>query len=254
MSLPTAAAAVGSYYLLGLCLARVRAEAGTPHDVVSLEPMKVLGLLSSRLLGRRDVIGAGLNHWVWRFNRSHPMPTQLEGLRLWHSTGLSGRQLAVPLLLAIVLACVAAPWASLHIAYREGALAKCMGFKPLTGQEMYTWMAATLTQGHGFEWPRWATVGLASGLVLVLWGLQTRCAWLWLHPLGYCIGPSLNWVWFPFFLAWVIKGLIVRYGDQRLYRRLSPVFLGLVLGDYTVGAIWAIISPATGIQGYHIFH
>jgi hypothetical protein len=50
------------------------------------------------------------------------------------------------------------------------------------------------------------------------------------------------------------KSLIVRYGGQRLYRALTPLFLGLVLGDYTIGAIWAILGPALGFQGYHIFH
>jgi len=255
MSLPTAVLAVASYHLLGLCLMRVRAEAGTPHDVATLEPMNVLGLLGSRFLTRGDIIGAGLNHWIWRFNRSHAMPTQLESLRIWHSTGLSARQLAVPILGAALLASLAAPWASLHIAYREGAETKCLGFKPLTGQEMYTWMASMLSHGgRQTEWPRWAALGMASALVVVLWRLQARYVWLWFHPLGYCIGPSLNWVWFPFFLAWVAKGVIVRYGGQRTYQALAPLFLGLVLGDYAIGAVWALLCPALGVPGYRVFH
>ena len=90
--------------------------------------------------------------------------------------------------------------------------------------------------------------------MLALWGLQARYTWVWLHPLGYCAGPSLNWVWLPFAIAWLAKALIVRYGGQTAYRRWSPFFLGLVLGDYLTGAAWALVSPALGFQGYRIFH
>jgi hypothetical protein len=75
-----------------------------------------------------------------------------------------------------------------------------------------------------------------------------------LHPLGYCAGPWLVWSWFPFCLAWALKTVILRYGGQPAYRRLTPFFLGLVLGDYATGAAWAIIGPLLKVQGYQLFH
>ena len=57
------------------------------------------------------------------------------------------------------------------------------------------------------------------------------------HPLGYCIGPGLIWHWSPFFIAWLLKLVILRYGGLRFYRRALPFFLGLVLGDYVLGAL-----------------
>ncbi|NPV48946.1 MAG: hypothetical protein HPY69_18550 [Armatimonadetes bacterium] len=254
MSFAGAAVALVVYLLVSLAIARVRAEAGAPHDVVSPEPMNLFRLVSSSLVTKGDVVGAGLSHWFWRFNRSHPMPTQLEALRLWHQTGLSPRRLAGPLIAATVLSCVVALWAVLHVAYAEGALAKCMGFKPLTGQEMWGYMALALTEPHGMDWPRLLAVGTGAAMVGLLWSAQARYTWFILYPLGYCVGPSLNWVWFPFLVAWIIKAAIVRYGGQRVYRNAAPFFLGLVLGDYLVGAAWAIIGPVMGFQGYGIFH
>ncbi|MFQ6099284.1 MAG: DUF6784 domain-containing protein, partial [Armatimonadota bacterium] len=67
-------------------------------------------------------------------------------------------------------------------------------------------------------------------------------------------GPGLIWLWFPFLIAWLAKYAIVRYGGQKAYRTLIPFFLGLVLGDYCTGAVWAIISPLLDFQGYQIFH
>lgn len=246
--------AVGTYFLVALAITRVRAETGAPHDVVSPEPMNVFGLVGSRLLRPGDIVGAGLSHWFWRFNRSHAMPTQLEALKIGKAVGVSARSLAMPMLLATLASCVAAPWAALHVSYRDGTLAKCIGFKPMTGQEMWDWMSRLLSSGSTVEGPRLIAMGAGAALVLLLWATQARFTSMWLHPLGYCAGPSLNWVWFPFLIAWVLKAVILRYGGDRGYRRLIPFFLGLVLGDYITGAVWALVSPALGMQGYKIFH
>ena len=254
MTLLPAMVAVGTYFLLALSITRVRAEAGSQHTVWDLEPMNVFSLVDTRWLNRGNLIGAGLSHWFWRLNRSHAMPTQLEGLRLWHASGLTPRSLLWPLVVATVAASVAGPWACLHVGYREGAAAKCIGFARWTGYEMFNWLQYMLQHGRPLEWPRVITVGASSGLTLGLWVLRMRYPWLWLHPLGYCAGPGMIWVWFPFLIAWAVKGLIVRYGGQTAYRRLIPLFLGLVLGDYFTGAAWAIISPACNFQGYQIFH
>ena len=36
--------------------------------------------------------------------------------------------------------------------------------------------------------------------------------------------------WFGMFLAWLFKLLILRYGGIVLYRRMLPLFIGLILG------------------------
>lgn len=44
----------------------------------------------------------------------------------------------------------------------------------------------------------------------------------------------------------MIKLLIVRYGGMKTYRRLLPFFIGLILGDYVSGALWALFGAVTG--------
>ena len=254
MSLLPAIISVGLYFLLSLCITRVRAEAASQHTVWDLEPMRVLPLLGTRLLSKGTLVGAGLSHWFWRLNRSHAMPTQLEALKIGHDAGLTPRQLALPIVLATIAACIAGPWACLHVGYTEGMAAKCIGFAQWTGTETFNWLQTMTTVGWPLEWPRLFAVAGASAFTLVLWVLRNRYTWLGFHALGYCAGPGLIWVWFPFLLAWVAKGLILRYGGQETYRRMIPFFLGLVLGDYVIGSIWAILSPLLNYQGYQIFH
>jgi len=54
-----------------------------------------------------------------------------------------------------------------------------------------------------------------------------------LHPLGFIL--IAGWVtsvcWFSYFLGWLCKVMVMRYGGQYLYKRLVPVAIGLVLGD-----------------------
>jgi hypothetical protein len=246
--------AVLIYFLLALCITRVRAEAGSQHTVWDLEPMNLFPLVDTKLLGRGNIIGAGLSHWFWRLNRSHAMPTQLEGLKMWQAAGLRPRDLLLPLVTATVVSSIAGPWAILQVGYRFGAAAKCVGYARWTGGEIYGWLGSMLNTGRRFELPRWIAVFGSSGLTLALWVLQIRYTWLWLHPLGYCAGPGLIWLWCPFMIAWAVKYVIVRYGGQKVYHTLIPFFLGLALGDYVTGAVWSLVSNAMQIPGYQIFH
>ena len=56
-------------------------------------------------------------------------------------------------------------------------------------------------------------------------------------------------VWFSVFIAWLLKAVILRYGGPRLYLRLRPFFLGLILGAFSSGGIWLVIDALTGMTG-----
>jgi len=254
MTVLPALIAVLLYLLVAFAVTRIRAEAGSQHTIWGVEPLDSFTLVDSSLLGRGNLIGAGLNHWFWRANRSHAMPAQLESLRLWQGAGLAPRSLLGPLVWATVVSVVAGLWACLHVGYREGAVSRCLGYSRWTGTEIYGWLSSVLTAGQAFSWPRWITVFASSGLTLGLWALQMRFTWFPLHPLGYCAGPMLVWIWLPFFITWVIKSVVIRYGGQRLYKRLIPLFFGLILGDYLTGAVWSLASQVCQFAGYQIFH
>jgi hypothetical protein len=65
-----------------------------------------------------------------------------------------------------------------------------------------------------------------------------------LHPLGYAL--STSWTatvfWFPMFVAWAAKSLIVHYGGMRLYARMRPLFLGMLFGEFSSAVIWTLIA------------
>ena len=54
---------------------------------------------------------------------------------------------------------------------------------------------------------------------------------------------------FNAFLAWLIKGLVVKYGGHGLYRAVRPFFLGMILGHFTVYGVFWTIDSFTGMVG-----
>ncbi len=249
-----AAMMLAMYVLLSIAISRVRAEAAGQHTVWDLEPLNTFRLFDSKWLGPSNMATGALAHWFWRLNRSHIMPSQLESLKLAQENHIRLRGLTFPILLALVVSTFVGMWAVLHVLYADGAMSKCVGFAAWTNYEAWGWLDNGLKQGWRAEPSRWIAVGAAASAIGGLTWLRSRFVGFPLHPLGYCIGPGLIWLWAPFLIAWLIKRLVLRYGGLRLYRNSLPFFFGLVLGDYVSGALWSVIGLVTGLPSYQIFH
>jgi hypothetical protein len=92
-------------------------------------------------------------------------------------------------------------------------------------------------------------------LTVILAILRTQFVWWPFHPAGYALALSyaMEYFWLPVFIAWFLKACIIRYGGVKLYRLAVPFFLGLILGDYTAGSLWALLGCAMHIPTYKIF-
>lgn len=77
--------------------------------------------------------------------------------------------------------------------------------------------------------------------------LQTRLIGFPIHPAGFIFAPGypMSCFWFSFFLAWLLKFVILRYGGLKLYQKLRPLFFGLILGDTLNGAVWIVMGLLT---------
>jgi hypothetical protein len=254
MGIVWAAFTLFTYLLVSISITRVRAESGGQHAVWDLEPMNLARLFGSNALGPGNLAASALSHWYWRLNRSHMMPGMLESFKLADDCRVRMRSLVGPIMVALAISVVFGFWSCLHIGYREGVLAKCQGNANWTAWEEFNWLDYSRRAGFHAEPARWAAVGASAGLVVMLSWLRAKYAWFPFHPLGYCIGNELRWHWMPFLVAWAAKLVVLRYGGLTLYRRSIPFALGLVLGDYTIAAVWSLIGVIYGIQTYQVFH
>ncbi|HYE07733.1 MAG TPA: DUF6785 family protein [Planctomycetota bacterium] len=73
-----------------------------------------------------------------------------------------------------------------------------------------------------------------------------------LHPLAWCVTFSYpaGHCWFSFLLAWICKGLVMRYGGVGLYRRLKPVAIGLIAGEALAMFVFIVIKIVAAL-GQH---
>ncbi|MBC7287790.1 MAG: hypothetical protein H5T86_07050 [Armatimonadetes bacterium] len=256
MSVPTVLLFLTIYYLLSIAMTRVRAELGTPHEIYFVNPHRIIvELVGVRNISPRDLTALSTTYWFNRCYRCHPMPCQLEGFKMAEYANINRRWLAMTMAVATVFAILFSYWANLSVTFREGASARCSGFKAWVGWETYNRLAAWLRNPTGPDYARIAAMGVGALIVAALKWLRFRYSALPLHPAGYALAISfaMDYFWFAFFVSWLIKLSIMRYWGQKAHRSGVWFFMGLISGDYFAGSIWAILGPALGRPNYKIF-
>lgn len=244
------------FYLLSVAITRVRAELGTPHEIYFVNPHRVMvQIAGTEAFGVRNLTVLSATYWFNRGYRCHPMPCQLEAFKMSEYANLDRKWLASAILIATAGAIVFVFWANLQITMREGASARCMGFKSWVGRETYDRLAAWIRSPAGTNWQAIGAMLVGGAIVVALKALRFRYGGLPFHPAGYALAISfaMDYFWFAFFVSWLIKSVLMRYGGQKAHRQGLWFFLGLISGDYVIGSIWAIIGPALGIRNYKIF-
>ncbi len=246
------------YLCFALTLARIVSEAGAGW---AYAPSWSLPAIVTDLYGADHLSPTNLTllhgYTEWMADmRDNPMPQQMQSVRLGQSAGIPPRAFLWPLLWAALFGTLCAFWAHLHLYYQYGsASAKVRPWLAGMGLDQATHTAGLLR----LPTPR-DNVGLAAALfglvaAILLSRFRLGLSWWPFHPLGYALATtsSMDYMWCPFFLAWLAKYLTTRYGGIRAYRAALPFFLGLILGDYVVPALWGLGGMLTGHQQYLAF-
>lgn len=243
---------------LSLAITRVRAEFGTPHEIVFVKPADTLvTLFGTKALGDLSLIGMQSMFWFNRGYRCHPIPNFLEAFKMSEGKEekMGFNRLIGVFVLAAIVSLFATYVSNYFVTYEAGARGKAEGYKWWVGDEAFNTLASWISQGQrpaaGNFWYFLGGLGIV-GLLAYL--RLAFVAWP-LHPVGFALGISyaMNYFWFCVFVAWAIKLFIVRYLGMEAHKRAIPFFFGLILGDYTVGALWSLLALLLGVPTYKIF-
>jgi hypothetical protein len=187
------------------------------------------------------------------------MPHQLEGFRLANQSGISMRPFFWVMLAAGVWGTLCAFWALLHVYYELGsATAKVGG--AVHPSMVFGWEPYRRLEGW-ISSPRMRdpleTRFLVGGFLFSLFLMLMRGQFLWwpFHPVGLAVSSSwaMGYMWFPLFIAWLLKRVILRGGGLQGYRTAVPFFLGLVLGEFVVGSVWNILGLVFNLEIYRFW-
>ncbi len=238
------------YYVLSLAITRVRVQFGTPvHDLHFTGPDVILSsVFGTRAFPNRDLVGISLLAWFSSIFRSHPMPHQMEGIRLQEQTGGTARGLVPALMLAGAVGALSGFWTILHTYYDVGALAKGGRFNLWPLNTMDSW----LKNPQGPQWAAGPAIGVGLGVAFILQVMRMRYVNWPFHPLGFAISGNIqmNHAWMPLLVAWILKASIAKYGGHRAAQKSQPLFLGLILADFVVVSVLNIIAIILHIPCY----
>jgi hypothetical protein len=232
-------------------LTRSVAEGGVPSMRPPLMTSTfVISTLGTAALGPPGLVALGFTYGWHAELRTSVMAAMANGLKLAEGMDIGRRGLLWLALLALVAGFCGSTYMMLHVAYKYGGI-------NLAGL-FFVWGAATCGPkdmvpriadlAEGPRWDAWLFSGIGGGVMALLMWVRHRFLWWPLNPLGYFI--SSNWktghIFFPCFVAWLFKSVILKYGGPRLYRDARPFFLGLILGEILGAGTWLVLDYLTG--------
>lgn len=238
------------YFAISISITRLRAELGAPvHDLWSVGSTGpdtfTTALFGTRRFNRRTLGVLTLYYGFNRDYRGHAMPHQLESLKVADTLNLSWRRFGLATIIAAIWGSISSFFSFLHSYYK-------VGFHGGFGWEAFRRLQRWFFYPSSSDFSSLGFFGFGVILTILLMVIRFRYIWFPFHPLGYALAPSwsMNLIWFPLLISWGVKLFVLRYGGLKILRKLTPFFLGLILGEFIVGGFWTLIGIFLDIPTY----
>ena len=208
-------------------------------------------LTGSRIINANSIALLGFQRVMMRDWGGILMPSVLHGFKAADPVGVKRKGLLFVMGISIVAAIGISYVASLPLIYEKGGLNLQHG--PFVGAPRYFNHMVSLIQ-----YPKDTKIGeaysmlLGAGITSFLLVMQRQFMWWQIHPIGYVMGAvySSYFLWSCMFVGWLLKYLILKTGGIGYYRRLRPVFMGLIIGEFGIIGAWMVLGIFTGVN-YH---
>lgn len=242
--------------LLFIGLTRVVSESGMAEAVAStISSSFVISGIGTGPLGPGGLTAMSLTY-VWSADlRTFVMASAANGLKIIEGEGKRKRPLFWAMMLSVVITMVSSMWLLLKLAYTYGGL-NCNDWFFVGGArapfDFFVSKILNPSEPNMLGW--YITAGGAAGMLFLMF-MRARFLWWPFHPIGFAIGPVwiMDQIWFTIFISWLIKTIVVRYGGLKLFQKLRPLFLGLILGQFTCNGTWILIDAIAGGRSNRIF-
>lgn len=249
----------GMYLFMGLIIARIRCELGSPVHVLWMNgPNLLMTAVGAQNLGMKNVTLLGLYDSFTQFTQNHIFPHQFEGAKLADRQNMRVGSVFIAMGLAVLVAVPMTFLIYLQLCYQIGAATAHLPFGQ-TGSWLYDHVLPTWVESNTYRHPNLLSLSIIAGSFVFAWSLmilRDRIPGLMLHPVGLALatsGGGVGDVVTSIFIGSLLKGLLSRYGGLKGYRTLLPFFLGLILGDLAMGMMWVVGGILFNTQTYTFF-
>lgn len=241
-----------AYVLTG---ARVRGEAGAQWTFAPVvwTPYRVTNsVLGTQHMGDQALVAGSHFEMVHIDIRAQSLPYLMEGMNVAEKSGIPWRTVLTWVAVGTVTALALGWWNSLNKMYSLGAASALVNDYPMRKvQIIFNDLNRTASGTRTWDQPGIGGMLFGGGFTLLLAKVRAMGVGS-LHPVGYVLCNTLTMKAFivPFFLAWLVKTLVLRFGGSRLYRQSVPFFIGVILGDIVTQAFWSFIGWAFHVPIY----
>ncbi len=186
--------------------------------------------------------------------RGFLLPSFVQSFKLAHDRKIAMRPLLLLIGGCILTSLVIGWWTIVRLGYDSGALGM-QNWWTRTGSQIGVRDAQEFARGvtptPGVTWGWFGAGALATYLIMAA---RSRFAWFALHPIGLlmCVPFAIYTLWFSVFLGWLCKVVIMRFGGTDSYRKVTPAFLGLALGDVAMMLLWVGVDYWQGRSNHQL--
>lgn len=235
-------------------ITRVVVQGGIAETKTPISPFTaVISAFGSSSIGHSSMASLS-SGYVWAADtRSLFVTSSAHALRVWKSNSRSaGNLLAIALLGGVCITFLASVLPRVVAGHKTGYLNNVFESDV---RDSFNYIARGIRNPSGPFWTGWWITALGAAVFLGFAFLTHRFIWWPIHPLGVPIAAVwlTQQIWFSVFLAWGIKGTILRYGGGGAYKKSVPFFLGMILGQFTAVGVWFFIDKALDAPRHTIF-
>jgi hypothetical protein len=241
------------YYLLSIVVTRIRAESGFfthPMAGIMISDIIITGA-GTRVLGAGNLTAMALYRWFNYGFSPHPMPHQMEGLKLSQRAGINSKRLAYCMIFFTFISALSVFGVLLHLFYQIGSTSG--GGWADGGAGAFHQLRSSLLYPTSPDYTSISFMSIGFLFSFFLMIMRFRFVWWTFHPIGYIIA-NLNWgamnFWSCLLIGSTAKWVIFKYGGAKAYSKAMRVAIGLILGDFVVGGFWNVIGFVFSMPTY----
>jgi hypothetical protein len=234
-------------FIIAIIMARSTAEGGllmTETTFRSVDVYRIFAPTQTLGAGNMTVLGF-MDAAYFRDLRGLVLTGFLDGLKIADGAKIRRRAFLPVFIVAILVAMVIGGCFQIYMSYHVGGV----------NMYAYPYMDNNLRAFRDYEpamkgpvpgvgWQ--APVFFVVGILFTVFLAYMRYSYFWwpFHPLGYaiCYSWTIMVFWFPCFVAWLLKVIVMRYGGMKMYVRARPFMLGMIMGEFSMAVVWALIA------------
>ena len=241
-----------AFLLVYYAMARMIAQVGMPSVSAPVQAGPYMGsLFGTQMLGRGQVTALAFQFWNADLRNTPAVGAA-------HGMFLAQRRFGLlwAMLLSMLITYVAATHIVVSLGYHYGASSLQDWHIGNSSRAPWWWEMNMVSRNAGLNYVGLAWSGFGAAAMGLLVFAQRAFFWWPLHPVSLLIANTHMVIgfWFSIFAAWLVKLAVVGFAGQRAYAGARYFFIGIVMGGFMAGGVWAIIDLIFGSVNNQVFN